>query len=270
MARDKKKKSKGGGAAWLITFSDMMTLMLTFFVLLVSMATLDERRRMVVLGSIIGTFGPGPAGMDMRSISDKRRTVEPGPMNDIQDLEPLKNILWEDLQQDIDFQSNKYVQIISINGDVLFEPGKAVLSPKGYQIINLLLPAFFQIDYPLLIAGHTSTSREEFGKDHKIATQPEFRDFSWRLSFDRILCVYKYLLERGVNPDKLRLEAFGAYKPKYSNKTPAGRKKNRRVDIVLDRRNKDWIKTLERVRKPGQGDEDSYIFRDFIFDLKRP
>jgi len=60
MARRKEKASgsDGGTPAWLVTFSDMMTLMLTFFVLLVSMAAImDERRKIVVLGSLVGTFG---------------------------------------------------------------------------------------------------------------------------------------------------------------------------------------------------------------------
>ncbi len=54
--------------AWLVTFSDMMTLLLTFFVLLLSMASLtDERKIKVVLGSIIGSFGIGTKGVDVLS-----------------------------------------------------------------------------------------------------------------------------------------------------------------------------------------------------------
>ena len=64
MARKKKFDPGTGDPAWLVTFTDMMTLMLTFFVLLVSMSVMDERRKLVVIGSIIGTFGLGEQGYD--------------------------------------------------------------------------------------------------------------------------------------------------------------------------------------------------------------
>ena len=109
MAR-KKKKSGGGDElpAWLVTFSDMMTLLLTFFVMLNSMAVIDERRKLVAIGSIIGTFGEGTKSYDVLSKQDTRRTVEPGPLDNIGDMEQIKEQVWEDLSEDISFAESRF------------------------------------------------------------------------------------------------------------------------------------------------------------------
>lgn len=266
MARRKKKKSGGGGSTWLITFSDMMTLMLTFFVLLVSMATIDERRRLVVLGSIIGTFGMGSAGFDARSTKDKRVTIEPGAMEDIENLETLKDLLWEDLEEDINFQSNKYVEIVTINEEVFFEPGSPEISERGRRVLDRMLPILFRLEYPILLAGHTALDRDEIATINQLSLEDDGLDPSWRLSLMRVLSVYKHFLDRGIDPDKLMVEAFGKFRPMYSDKTPQGRKQNRRVDIVLDKRNTFW---LEELTPQGMKQKDkNYIYKDFKFDIQ--
>ncbi len=272
MARRDKPKIKRTGAAWLITFSDMMTLMLTFFVLLVSMSHLDERRKLVVLGSIVGTFGIGHAGYDPRSIKDRRTSIEPGPMNDLEDMEALKNRLWDEYNRDLDFQSNKYVDIISISDQVLFKPGETTLSPKGKKIVDTMLPILLRLKFPLLLAGHSSISfDEEHGNDVEAlpAEADEKKlDASWKLSLFRTLSIYEYLLSRGMLPEMLRVEAFGNHRPKYDWNTPEHRRLNRRVDFVLDKRN---VKYIEMLNWPREKETDkSFSYDDFKFDLTRP
>lgn len=267
MARKKKKKANEPGAAWLVTFTDMMTLMLTFFVLLVSMATMDERRRLIVLGSLIGTFGFSEGGYDARSIENSRVTVDPGPMENIEDLAPLRDMLWEDREKDINFESNKYVQIISINDRVLFEPGKATLLPEGMTIINRMLPVLLEIDYPLLIGGHTSTLRQEMGKDFDVRLLEQPRDPSWELSLHRVMAVYSYLISRGMDPQHLLVEAFGRFNPKFTSRTEEGRRRNSRVDIVLDKRNRTFIETLERWADKGRNENGLFNYKNFLFNI---
>lgn len=266
MARRKKKKQdKGGAPAWMITFSDMMTLMLTFFVLLVSMATIDERRRLIVLGSIIGTFGMGEAGFDARSAKDNRRTIEPGPMEDLDNVELLKDLLWEDLEDDLNFQSNKYVDILSINEEVFFEPGSTELTTPGRQVLDRMLPILFRLQYPILLAGHTAADRDEISEVFDLGLDDEGLDPSWKLSLGRVLAIYKHFLERGLDPELLRVEAFGKFRPMYSDATPYGRRMNRRVDLVLDKRNTYWLEKLQPTDTPAK-DKD-YIYKDFRFDV---
>lgn len=268
MARKEKKGAPEGGIpAWLVTFTDMMTLMLTFFVLLVSMSTIDERRKLITLGSIIGTFGTGKS-FDNFSVKDRRRSVEPGPMDldKVEDLTPLKDKAWENAYEDLDFAANKFVQIFSINEDVLFEPGSTQLKPEGKQLLEGTLPVLLQIGYPLLLAGHTSTLREEQGTAFKVERRHVGPDPSWRLSLGRTMSVYRFLLEHGVAPDRLRMEAFGRFRPRHGDQTAADRRRNRRVDIVLDKRNGEW---LNKIAKPAETREEGpYQYKDFRFRLE--
>lgn len=268
MAKRKKKQAPAAGVpAWMITFTDLMTLLLTFFVLLVSMATLDEQRKLVTLGSVLGKFGMGDAGIDARSTKNAKTTIEPGPMEDVPNLERLKDLLWEDLKNDLDFRSNKFIEVLSLTADVLFEPGGTALSARGRQIIDRILPVLLRIEQPLLLAGHTSVAREELA-DYVVAFEVEGLDFSWDLSLLRVLSMYRYLLSRGMDPDKLRMEAFGQHRPVHTNQTAEGRRRNRRVDIVLDKRSANW----ERVLAAPRADDLRGVFeyKDFRFEIRSP
>lgn len=263
----KKKKQSGGGGddqpAWLVTFTDLMTLLLTFFVLLVSMATLDERRKLIVLGSIIGTFGTGQSH-DVLSTVDTRRAVEPGPMEleKSADLEPLKEMVWEDVNKDLDFAQNKFVQVFTINTDTLFEPGDVHIKPEGRQLLESLLPVLLQIEQPLLVAGHTSNLRDEQGVEYRVA-QDETVDPSWRISMGRAMAVYRFLLDAGMDSEMLRMEAFGKYHPRYSSQTADERRRNRRVDLVLDKRNVQWMDRMGA--RPEEPDDGKFDYKGFLF-----
>lgn len=265
MAKKEKVKEPEGQPAWLVTFSDMMTLMLTFFVLLVSMSVMDERRKLVVIGSIIGTFGVGKNSFDVLSQRDNKVTVEPGPMemDSINDLEPLREMIWEDVHEDLDFASNKFVQVFSIPDDVLFQPGETELSPHGKRILEAALPTFLRVNVPLLLAGHTSSLRDEEGTAYRVEDMYEAMDSSWKLSFTRVMKVYKFLLDAGMDPEMLRVEAFGRFHPRFGSLTARDRRKNRRVDIILDKRNAQWADTLG-IFKQKEADE-TFKYNDFIF-----
>ncbi len=265
MARKKKKKGGSAGGGWLITFSDMMTLMLTFFVLLVSMATFDDRRRLITLGSLIGSFGIGTAGYDMRTVNDTRVTVEPGPLGGMDDYQMLRDKLWEDVQDDVDFQSNRFIQIISISDVVFFKPGETELMPKGKVILDYMLPLLLKINFPVLIAGHSSSLRDEQPEKTTVDLSKDRLDPSWSLSVFRTLAIYQYLVGRGVDPTQIRVEAFGRFRPKYSAQSAEGRRMNRRVDIVFDTRNQKIIKTLGPAKGPSSRNQ--FMFKDFLFNI---
>ncbi|WP_419785777.1 OmpA/MotB family protein [Pseudodesulfovibrio sp.] len=269
MAKKEKKLECEEMPPWMITFSDVMTLMLTFFVLLVSMSQIDARRKLVALGSIIGTFGWNDASYETFSKKDTRRTVEPGPI-DSGDLEPLKELNWEDVDKDLDFRSNRFVQILSINSRLLFAPESSTLSPEGMALLDKFMPIFAQVQYPLLLAGHTSELRDELGLNYQPDDDTQVPDLSWKISLSRSLAVYRFLIERGMKPDMLRVEAFGKYMPYYSRNKPETRAKNRRVDIVLDKRAIDTGERIRAITPVENIRRDSLSVDGFEFDLKPP
>jgi chemotaxis protein MotB len=268
--RKKKNAPQSGTPAWLITFSDMMTLLLTFFVLLLSMASLmDERKKHLALGSITETFGMGTQTMSIlgQNLSDK--LLDPGPLSekDGQTLAQLKPLLFEDIRKDVEFISNAFVQIISVHATLLFEEGQSRLTPRGRDFLSKALPFFQELTYPLLLAGHASPladgSRPRF-------SEPEDRiDPSWSLSLQRALTVYTTLLDLGMDPEKLRLEAFGRYHPRFSTQNQSGRQRNRRVDFIVDKRNytNHNPNKLKKINPELQLEDNTFRYQGFKFSL---
>ena len=269
MARKEKAQGGGGGGtpAWMITFSDLMTLLLTFFVLLVSMAVMDQQRVLNALGSVSTAFSTKPASFSPLARNNKEDPIsEPGPM-EAKDLSPLKDMLWDDPEKDLKFQENRFVQIFSINSEVLFEPKKSVLSERGKNLLNKMLPTLLRIKHPLLVAGHTANRRDEEGADYTINFDSATVDATWPLSLARAQNVYQYFVQSGLPAQRLTLEAFGQYRPRFSDRAPSGRLQNRRVDIVLDKRNAPEIAAMERQKQKAPRIPGRYLFRNFQFDL---
>jgi chemotaxis protein MotB len=273
MARAESRSNIQKIPAWLITFCDLMTLLLTFFVLLISMATLtDESRRLKVLDSVYGAFGVGrhgvwvsPQGRNVLSQKHEARAAPEGPFEDVSDFEPLKPLLWEDKKEDLRFISNSLLQVFSISTRLLFEPGEAVLTEEGRTFLTRIAPVLRRVEYPVMITGHTTLLRDEYGPEYQRMRQ-EGLDPSWRLSMERNFAVYGHLLQQDVDPAKLRIEAHGSFRPRYTNRTPEGRHANRRVELILDKRNTAWtLRSLSREADPA-GTLSPIRYQDFQFD----
>lgn len=271
MARREKKPEEKKGSAWLVTFSDLMTLLLTFFVLLLSMAVIDERRVREVLFTVRGSLGIGKAISTPMSDKNIPRPVTPGVFDmPTDDLEPLRDMLWEDPNQDVTLLSNRYIEIISVSADALFAPGETTLTAKGQALLGRIVPILHNLDYPILLAGHTSPARDEVD-EYRVTLDPYAFSPTWELSFLRAMSVYLLFKDMGLPSDKIMVEGFGEYRPRVSNNTPMGRATNRRVDIVLDKRNKDVdLKPEGMGREAEKGPRKSYEQNGFIFDLNPP
>ena len=271
--KEKIRESGEGLPSWMITFSDMVTLMMTFFIVLVSMASMtDVYKRKVALGSVSGTFGTGAPSLDDLTTDDTRTRVDPGPINIFNDLSPVRERLQEDPDKDLRFESNRFIQRLSMDAAALFAPGTAELTEKGRALLAQVLPIVAASAYPLGLSGHTAEGMDEFGPDY--LPKPWVKvDFSWDLSLARVLAVYRYFLDSGIPPDKLRLEAFGRFRPRVGSETREDRQGNRRVEITLDRRIGSWSSELA-ARKAREDEEkrarDSFSVDDFLFRFDLP
>ncbi len=271
MARKKKEAVAEGMPAWLVTFSDLMTLLLTFFVLLLSMATIDESRKLVVLGSVASAFESSPGKLfNPKSTRNAPTGYAPGAMSPGDaSMESLRDVVFDLKDQDVDFRSNKVVSIISIGSEVLFQPGSAVLSNKGKSILNRIYPYVENLQFPMLVAGHSSAAREEEGGNYRVTLGAATADSTWMVSYARSLAVYRHYKELGLDTSRLSMEAFGQYKPVAGNNSAEGRNKNRRVDLVIDTRDAVAAKRIQREREPERL-PGSYYFKEFHFDLGLP
>ena len=252
---------------WMVTYSDLMILLLTFFVLLLSMSQIDDRRVRNYLTASQGESVIGEGVFSPLSKKDTKSSGQPGPM-DAGELEGLREFIWENKDEDVNLETNRYIAIISIAEDTLFQPGSNIISEAGRSTLDSLAPQIQNLGYPMLVAGHTSTARDETANEYlDTRTMLDGGAISptWKLSIDRALAVYEYLKAKNLNGVEMMNEAFGEYRPKVSNNTPFGRKLNRRVDLVLDRREqKGFAKT-----KPEEEEKDTgvYKIKDFQFHL---
>lgn len=261
----RRARSEDGQPGWLLTYSDLMTLLLAFFVLLVSMSTIDERRRRMVIDSVFGGMGISLSGSGENTGDRLVPQTDPDAAHDARrDLGPLRAIVDDTPGKGVNFMENGNIQILSIDADVLFGPGEAHLTPAGERLLASIAPTLRGIAYPLLVAGHASPPRDEQGQGFRLR-DPGTLSPSWMLSVSRATVVYRKLRELGLPASRLQLEGYGDLHPRHDDFTAAGRRANRRVDLVLDKRNLAWLQ-----RRQGTARQGDYTYQGFRFDLDAP
>jgi chemotaxis protein MotB len=115
-----------------------------------------------------------------------------------------------------------------LTDQLLFASGQATLQPAGFPLLNEVAQ-LLNVDqsHPITVEGHT---------DNVPISSSEFPS-NWELSTDRATTVVRYLIAKGVNRERLGAVGYADLHPLASNATAAGRAKNRRVEIVLQRIN---------------------------------
>ncbi len=238
MARREKKAKKESGAAWLVTFSDLMTLLLTFFVLLLSMSSMDSTTITRISAhmrslSQIELSGPGriPERIKLvvKLIKDPRNVLE--KKNRIKDLLfPLDLLPPEmsssDLEKNIAILEHPEGVVIVLTEGLLFAKGSAKLDDKGKKLVAVLTPVMQSVNADINISGHSDATA---GKDKK----------AYDLSLARALAVLEQLLQAEIPPDRFSVSGYGPDKPMYANDTEEGQARNRRVELL--------VKTTARV-----------------------
>jgi chemotaxis protein MotB len=292
VARKRKDQvqSEVATAAWQITLTDLMTLLMTFFVVLVSLSVFDERSKHYALESVSGVFG---AKKDARQSDSVTPTGFIGTefMNEGQtdaynserneSLINFRKLLLGDAPE-IRLSQNARVLVLSFNSDLLFEPEGLALSARGRALLDKLVPYVTAMRHPMRIAGHSSPGLQEAGQGNAghngtslgfavldAAFNPGAARAAWTASMERGLAVYRHFLERGANPAQLAMEAHGDSRPRFSNDTPEGRQGNSRIDLVLDKRNQLFAGAAEGLRQ-GEETKGDYYFKDFRFELEYP
>ncbi len=252
---------------WLILFSDMMTLMLTFFVIMVAMSVIDENSRQRAVESVRHVFGFQENKFLLDKPDDAVGVVRPGVSRreDATRHDAAQLVAADDPDATIRFTDTEL--IISLQGDLLFAEGGVSLSQSGKQALDRIVPALRDLEHTMLIAGYSAPGVGEGAMsglgDERVV------DPGWTLSMERTLAVYKYFTGRGVDKAMLRMEAYGSHRPRFSDNTSEGRRKNRRVDLVLDKKSPGIRGAFESL-KPLPGQSQEYFFRDFRFHLGAP
>jgi len=208
---------------WLTTFNDLVTLMLTFFVLVLSLSHLTEGRVREAFYSVSEAFGMLDPGrrVDVKVFTPFVRPIGPQqvPLGRKQQrlLEKLSRIRGVDVRA-----GDRYVAA-TLQEKLFFETGEAAVQEGNRESLSLLSAVIKTTPYSVCVEGHSD--------DVPIATAAF--PSNWHLSLARAVAIVKYFIEEGVAPERLSAAGYADTRPLLPNINDANRKQNRRVEIVM-------------------------------------
>lgn len=235
MAKRKiKQEEKGGGLPlWMGTFGDLMSLLLTFFILLLSMATFDEEKIDQAIGSLQGALSVLEYGLETEITPPNPLQASPIQVDSTKEdvLNVLASLMNEYSEMTeisdgpgIELEESQDGFIVRIPDDLLFESGSVEISNANGKIflerLALEVDKFKDI-LNLRIIGNTDSVPFRAGS----ATD------NWDLSNKRALSVANMLLSLKIPPNIMQIGGDADFNPVADNATPEGRAKNRRVDL---------------------------------------
>lgn len=239
---------KKGAPAYMNTYGDMMTLLLTFFVLLFSMSSIDTQKFRGLIDSFSGSTGLLVGGDTLKEESNmlgnglNQFPTDKGNQAMQQDviIEQDKSLkmVKQDLEKFIDTKNLGEKVAIEQSGDeiilrfddiLLFDTGKADIKPGAIPILNTLgdkIKTYLNQGFRIRLEGHT---------DNVPIKTVQFPS-NWELSAARAIAVAKFFInEMDMPSSKISAEGFGEYNPIGDNSTPEGRSINRRVEVRLSK-----------------------------------
>lgn len=238
MSRKEQNSDGFDPQGWMFTFSDLVTLLLTFFVMLLAMQKPEVVKFREAFGMFTGGGGSGVmTALDQPGVQEFRRIMQQlSDTSDIQkaqaELAKLMELPEADqlgvpgaLQPGLQIRREERGTVITLANDLLFTAGKAELPPKAIESINQVAQVLKHSSVPIAVEGHTDSSKPAGGSS--------FRD-NWTLSLARAHSVLKALINPGgIDPARMRMGALADTRPLVANDTPEHRAMNRRTEIVL-------------------------------------
>lgn len=230
---DEDEGGEEGAPAWMATFSDMATLLLTFFILLLSFANMDVVQFREMMGSIREAFGvqhENPGAFQARASSIVQIAEGGSPMSPsvlqhspiVQQL--LRRLREQGLDSVVDVQMHRRGVSLRIRDGVLFQSGSDQLLPGGLPLLDGLADIAADMEQDLAIEGHT---------DDRPISNSRFPS-NWELSAGRATAVLRHLTEtNGIDRGRMSIAGYADTHPVADNDTPEGRARNRRVEFIF-------------------------------------
>lgn len=210
---------------WMTTFSDMVTLLLTFFVLIVAMSEVEIKKFQEALSYFQGRANV----LEHDAIippSQMQTIARFGSVEQAERYEALLEYLQrEGLQEKVQVNMTEEGLHVVITDSIMFRSGEAFLIEPSRSILRMIAEVLVDEVESVVVEGHTD--------DRPIRT-PSFPS-NWELSSGRASSVVRFLLEQtsALEPTRYVAIGYGEFHPKESNLTPEGRAQNRRVEILF-------------------------------------
>lgn len=213
---------------WLLTYADLITLLLGLFVILYAMSKVDAKKYAEVAAALGGAFG-GNTGEKILVV-ERNGGVLPVPIPALpKEHQEMQKEVERGLQHDIEsglitLSTNERGLTVHVSEELGFSSGSADPKPEMFRVLDTLVAILRRLPHDIRVEGHTD--------DVPINT-PVFRS-NWHLSVARAVNVAYYLIEsQGLNPEKISVAGFGEFHPLVPNTSAAHRARNRRVDIMI-------------------------------------
>ncbi len=234
----RKRRTKTGAAGherWLVSYADFITLLFAFFTSMYAISSVNEAKYKSFSGSLSTAFNmpvtAETASSGSRTGQGAASSMEPVSLR----FQERFSTRYRSLAEAVSGVSGRYGVrlvmdndrvIIRLPGEALFRPARAELSPGAKDVLEAIAPSLKALRSEIRIEGHT---------DNVPIHNKRFAS-NWDLSSARALSVLKFFVnEFDFDPSLVSAAGYGEFRPIASNDTPEGRRKNRRVDIVIER-----------------------------------
>jgi chemotaxis protein MotB len=230
---------------WLITYSDLITLLMIFFVIMYAMSKVDVAKFMTLTQSLAAALH-NEQKVPLKNLGTTGLVVPANPTNQGDKTQhPIPPASTAQTQNDkaldnLYTQVKAYISMHNLNGNVtivnqqrgvqitlrdvvLFNTGQATILPQAQKLLQGLVPFFQSLNNPIVIEGYTD--------DVPISTS-QFPS-NWELSGTRAMDVVRFLVSQGISPPRLSGVGYGQYHPVVPNTSATNRAMNRRVNIVI-------------------------------------
>lgn len=253
MARKKKQEEHINHERWLVSYADFITLLFAFFVVMYSISSVNEGKYRVLSDSISSAFDPTERGLPIKftnplkapivsrpvqsssDAADSSQSLNPSAYGGVEaskeDKITLKKIssrvesgLAPLIDKDlVKIKKNDLWIEIEIKSSILYTSGSAKLQSQAVPVLRKVAKIIADFDNQVQVEGFT---------DNIPIDTDEFPS-NWELSAARAASVVHLFSRYGVKPQRMSAVGYGEFKPIANNDTAAGRRKNRRVKIIV-------------------------------------
>lgn len=246
---------------WLVTYADMVTLLMVLFIVMFAMSSVDQKKFNALKDGLAAGFGDSTSVMTgSESTLDQPGVAAIAPVRaenfmgagpssaraqqamalqeqeyadaqaEVTRLDALGRRLSEALRRaglssDVTQRVDERGLVLSLTSrHVVFEPDRAELSSRGQRVLDAVAPVLREATEDLRIDGHTN----------QVPVKPRFFATDWDLSAARAVTVLRYLSEAGAIPgERLSAAAYGHEQPLVDPREPGSQRVNKRVDVVV-------------------------------------
>ncbi len=228
---------------WLVSYADFITLLFAFFVVMYSMSSINAGKYRVLSDTMEEAFKTPPKSPEPIQIGKERKSlktvestvneinllgVKPDIIPHAQQMKHIADALEQDLASLVDKKLIKITRDklwvkVEMSNRILFSSGSARLAKRGHPILEKLAEAVRNLPNHIDVEGHTDN----------LPIRTSIYPSNWELSAARAASVVHLFTRNGVDPKHMSAIGYGQYRPVADNNTAQGRRRNRRVVVVI-------------------------------------